>query len=262
MESNQRNQVQSAYQVLAATHPDRLKPGEADLWDSGKVDRDDTLGVAYAGKALVSHQLVYWSVRVWDGKERPSAWASPAHWSMGLLKPADFQARWIGFDRHREPIQSEAPFGEAKWIAHRSDGASPPAGHRLYVTSFQVPADAGVEEATLHVAADDAFKFTINGGLVAQGEGFTNVYESNVLPHLKSVNTVRVEVENKQAGPTGLIARLVVRLKGGHEITKITDGTWRTLQSPGANWHDRVLDTRDWPAAAVVEHTVTPPGVS
>ena len=46
--------TQSAYQVLVATSPDRLAPGVADVWDSGRVASPQAVGVAYAGPALAA----------------------------------------------------------------------------------------------------------------------------------------------------------------------------------------------------------------
>ena len=37
---SQRGLRQSAFQILVATRPDLLRPGRADLWDSGKVSSD------------------------------------------------------------------------------------------------------------------------------------------------------------------------------------------------------------------------------
>lgn len=84
----QRAQVQSAYQVLAATTPDLLALDQGDLWDSGRVTSDQTVDVAYRGRPLASAQQVFWKVRIWDGRGRVTAWSLPGQWTMGLLAPA------------------------------------------------------------------------------------------------------------------------------------------------------------------------------
>ena len=94
--STERGQRQTGYQVLVASSEDILKLDKGDLWDSGQVKSDDTTGIVYAGKPLLSHQRCYWKVRVWDKDDKPSAWSSPAFWSMGLLEPVDWKAEWIG----------------------------------------------------------------------------------------------------------------------------------------------------------------------
>ena len=96
VQSEQRAQSQSAYEILVASTAAQLKPGEADLWDSGKVKTDNTLQVPYDGKPLVSSQRCLWKVRVWDKQGKPSDWSEPASWEMGLLSPGDWHALWIG----------------------------------------------------------------------------------------------------------------------------------------------------------------------
>ena len=107
LQSSQRGQRQTAYQILAATTPERLAKDTADLWDSGKVASDQTIQVAYAGQRLRSKARVFWKVRVWDQEDQPSAWSAAAHWQMGLLKPSDWKARWIA---HPASVSSAVPF--------------------------------------------------------------------------------------------------------------------------------------------------------
>ena len=45
---------QTAYRIVAASDPDRLKEGSADLWDSGKVESDQSVHITYAGQRLTS----------------------------------------------------------------------------------------------------------------------------------------------------------------------------------------------------------------
>jgi alpha-L-rhamnosidase len=66
LESKQRAEKQTAYQILAATSEALLKSDSGDLWDTGKVASDKSVQVVYAGKALGSCQRRCWKVRVWD----------------------------------------------------------------------------------------------------------------------------------------------------------------------------------------------------
>jgi alpha-L-rhamnosidase len=93
--SEVRGQKQTAYRVLVASSAERLAADEADLWDSGKIDGDQTIHVVYQGKPLRTRMRCFWKVRVWDKDGKPSAWSRLALWSMGLLKPDDWQAQWI-----------------------------------------------------------------------------------------------------------------------------------------------------------------------
>ena len=95
LHSDVRAQKQTAYQVLAASSAMLLAQDQGDMWDSGRVASDQTLHVVYAGRPLTSSTTVFWKVRVWDRDDHPSPWSGQATWTMGLLDPTDWKARWI-----------------------------------------------------------------------------------------------------------------------------------------------------------------------
>ena len=119
-ESSRRGQMQSAYQILAASSEESLARDEGDLWDSGKVASERSVGVIYAGEPLVSGQTCWWKVRCWnrpgnDGRnatstfynpevielmarEQASSYSEPARFEMGLLELDDWEGEWIGAD--------------------------------------------------------------------------------------------------------------------------------------------------------------------
>ncbi len=97
LESDERNQRQTAYRVLVADSREALDQDFWALWDSGRVETDQTAPV-YAGQALKSRQRAYWKVRVWDRDGSASDWSPTAFWTMGLLEREAWQARWIGYD--------------------------------------------------------------------------------------------------------------------------------------------------------------------
>ena len=100
-----RGLTQAAYQVLVASTPEKLAADQGDLWDSGKVESDQQLHIAYAGKPLASRTRCCWKVRVWDQAGNPSGWSGPALWSTGLLAPADWgAAKWIGASDESGPL--------------------------------------------------------------------------------------------------------------------------------------------------------------
>ncbi len=96
LESNMRGQRQTAYQILVASSEKNLARDNGDLWDSGKVDSDETIQIPYAGLALKSFQRVFWKVRALDKDEKVSGWSKPETWTMGVLNDSDWQAKWIG----------------------------------------------------------------------------------------------------------------------------------------------------------------------
>ena len=90
------NTTQTAWQVLVATDRNALKEGKADIWDSGKTVGAESHLVAYSGPAMESMKDYWWTVRIWDGKDKVSTWARPARWTTGMFSESDWRAKWIG----------------------------------------------------------------------------------------------------------------------------------------------------------------------
>ena len=90
-----RGERQTAYQIMVASSRELLESGVADLWDTGKVASDQTLQIPYSGVALASRVECYWKVRAWDRDGVASGWSPPASWTVGLLEPSDWSAKWM-----------------------------------------------------------------------------------------------------------------------------------------------------------------------
>src|SRR5690348_1693094 len=146
--SQERGQTQTAVQILAAHSLTTLRLDQGDLWDSGKVRSDQTQEVVYGGKALASRSRVWWKVRVWDSRGRPSRWSEPAHWSMGLLDRSDWQARWIA-----------GAAEDAQGVPGRPAAGSLPA--TMLRKTFQL--DQPVKRATVYVTALGLYELRLNG---------------------------------------------------------------------------------------------------
>jgi len=91
-----RGAKQKAYRIMAATNDSLLQNDSPDLWDSGKIESEQSIQVVYNGKSLISAMKVSWKVQIWDEKKNKSAWSEISHWEMGLLDKADWKAKWIG----------------------------------------------------------------------------------------------------------------------------------------------------------------------
>jgi alpha-L-rhamnosidase len=93
--SDQRDQVQTAYQVLVASRPELLTEKKADFWNSGKVKSSRSVLVDYQGEELSSRDLCWWKVRIWDRDGKASPWSEAARFEIGLLNQDDWEAAWI-----------------------------------------------------------------------------------------------------------------------------------------------------------------------
>ena len=99
-----RGEKQTAYRIIVASSIDKLHKGNPDLWDTDKVNSNQSTHVEYKGKPLQSRTKCFWKVMTWDKDGKPLPWSEPAIWSMGLLEKEDWIAQWIGSpDSHTAP---------------------------------------------------------------------------------------------------------------------------------------------------------------
>ena len=87
------NIMQTAYSMRVATD-EKFSSGKT-IWQSGKIESDESVLQVYKGPALKSGQRYFWQVKIWDNKGRESKWSETAFWEMGLLSQSDWKAKWI-----------------------------------------------------------------------------------------------------------------------------------------------------------------------
>ena len=132
--------MQSAYQIRVATEPSFAKSKM--VWDSGKIESDESVLQKYKGSSLTSGQRYYWQVKVWDNKRRTSKWSETAYWEMGLLNEADWKAKWI----------------EKTGDAERNSPA-------LYLRK-EFDVDKKISKATIYATAHGVYELSLNGNKV------------------------------------------------------------------------------------------------
>ena len=145
LQSNIRGQMQTAYQIMVASSPEKLAAGKADIWNSDKVNGSATNQVQCAGAILPSRTVCYWKVRSWDKNGQVGAWSNIAQWEMGLLDKNAWKAQWIGND-----------------LTHLGKGKTyhlPPAPFFRKETQLK----SAVKKARLYVTSLGLYEFHING---------------------------------------------------------------------------------------------------
>lgn len=219
VESREKNQKQSAYQILVGT-----APGKSDLWDTGKILSDETIQLPYGGQSLESGQQAFWQVRVWD-KNGKSTLSPVAHWTKGL-DARDWKAQWI-MPQLPKPANALPPItlDGASWIWIASDPETPPVGKRSFRLVFDAPAGAS---ARIALTADNSYTVAVNGKNLAIAKGSDwHVYNTYDLKDLlvAGSNNVIVTVTNEgdAPNPAGLIAKVVVN---GKEYPTGKDKGW------------------------------------
>jgi alpha-L-rhamnosidase len=254
--SDRRDEMQSAYEIRAASSKDKLE--QADLWSSGKVKSDQSSLVSYAGKPLGSRAQVFWQVRVWDKDDKASDWSEPASIELGLLDPArDWKAQWITSEQPRVDIYANA-LAKASWISGAGQ-ANQPAGVRL---AFDLPADAKVQAATIHIAANGLIALWVNGSANRQGSSsHTGPFIASFGPQLQAgKNVIAIQSGPARGGRgrggtarNGIAAHVAVELEGGKHLEFDTDATWKAASAPQGEWFAPNADEAGFAAATVHE---------
>ena len=228
-----RNLRQVAYQVLVASSLEKLGKDRGDLWDSGRVTASQSLNVMYQGSPLKTSQRCYWKVRAWSQVDGvPSAWSAPASWVMGVVRPEDWQAKWIGANVVTRP---DFDLGGAKWIwAGDADNLeASAAGTRYFRKFFDAPENPQGRPVVLAITGDEDYEVWINGKMAMKTWGHLNAPRwmrfVEVTQYMRSgQNLISAKVISKKTGPTGLLA--VLRFPDGSST--VTDDSWNTWVSP------------------------------
>jgi alpha-L-rhamnosidase len=119
--------MQTSYSIRVST--DKKFSSDKIVWQTDKVESDESILRPYSGKDLKSEQRYYWQVRIWDNKGRVSKWSEPAFWEMGLLSESDWKAKWI--EMEGDTLQySPSPHFRKEFNLGKSITSA-----RIYVTS-------------------------------------------------------------------------------------------------------------------------------
>ena len=134
--------AQTAYHIAAESDG---RP----LWESGRVDSDQSIQVLYGGPPLRSRQRVSWRVRIWDENGQAGPFSAPARWEMGLLKREDWIGKWIGSTLAGDQ-ETGAP---CPFLRRTFTLETMPVAARLHITAL------GLYDASLNgtAAGDDVF---------------------------------------------------------------------------------------------------------
>ena len=286
VESDRRGEQQTAYQILVAGSEAQLAAGAGDVWDSGKVESGETAEVVYAGTALESRASCHWKVRVWDRDDAVSAWSAPARWTMGLLRPEDWRAQWIGYANvpDRRSVQAEMAqaltFDGCQWlwfpeVTQRylgDDAAKVAPCTRYFRRTFTLPGEMKIRWAGLVLEVYDEFEVSLNGKPAGRHrrdpDRSVAAWSCDVTRLLApGRNVLAIEARNTELDLAGVVGKLVVRPEGGAaDLVIVTDGfsgglwdwepgkvktpsSWRVADRAHDGWTEAGFDDSAWAAA-------------
>jgi len=182
-EMGRRGARQTAYRVLVASTANLLAENRGDLWESDRVQSDQSNQLEYAGKPLRSSQQVFWKVRIWDEDEQPSPWSEPASWTMGVLNDADWRAEWISA---QEAVAESQPFAGIHIMGRALPppfATAPPRTYPSMLLRREFIVKPRLQRAVIHLCGLGQYELTINGRRVSEdllAPGWTK-YDKTVL---------------------------------------------------------------------------------
>ncbi len=250
MNDPRRGARQTGYSVLVASKPELLKEGKADLWETGKVTSDDSVNVTYSGKPLRSRSKAFWTVRLWDAFGKQSSWSKYAVWEMGLLKPEDWKAQWIGIKGNAADEVETLDGVKWIWYPEGNPRQSAPAGERFLRTSMTVPASKTIKSAVLLAIVDNQYTAYVNGKEVSSGEGWQNTPVVDIASALKpGVNAIAFSARNIEPSPAGFAAVVRVKYTDGTSEKISTSNSWKSAMGAGFDFKASPITDIGWKSA-------------
>lgn len=275
LESQERNQIQTAYQIIVSSSRNNLRNNKGDSWDSKKVESDCSIFVPYSGSELMPATRYYWKVRVWGKNGMVSDWSEPGTWQMGLFNKENWQgAKWIGYRELPDSMRLVPGFKNADDV-RVGNRAKERAVVPCFRKEFEVKNE--VSEATLFISGLGQYKCFINRQKVGTDfltPGWTNYdktvfYNSFDVTKLlqKGANAVGVIVGNgfyyinkeryvkfvTAFGEPSLISLIKLKYADGSVEHIVTDQSWKCAPSAityssiyGGEDYDASLEPKGW----------------
>ncbi|MBR4755347.1 MAG: alpha-L-rhamnosidase N-terminal domain-containing protein, partial [Bacteroidales bacterium] len=261
---------QTAYQIVVSTCPKPSGSGEGVVWNSGKIASGESHLVPYEGPAMEPMTDYWWSVRVWNGKDKVSPWSKPARWTTGPAS-GGWEAEWIG-----APWQEDV---RGNWYTR----------YPMFRKDFKV--GKGVKSAKLFISGLGYFEARLNGSKIGEDFFAPGLTDYTLRPFLgvnpripldpevtayrtlylcydiadmlkEGDNAIGVTLGNgyfhtrptapsdqcEDYGVPRLIARIELTYKDGHREHISSDTSWKAAESPfifGDIWGGEAYDARE-----------------
>lgn len=272
MKSDGQNVMQSAYEIRVSESKNDLQKGTNLIWSSGKVESDQSLNVVYGGPPLKSMQRAYWQVRIWNNKNKATAWSAPAFWEMGILETDLWKASYIAMN----DITTEKKSHPSQYFRKEFQTDKSIKSAKVYVTSL------GVYELYLNgkKVGNDLFTpgyTTYNHRLQYQTYDVTPMLqENNAIGAIVGDGWYRGNIGWKgdyafYGKQLGLLAQLKIEYTDGTSETILSDGDWKAsygpiLESDMYNgekydarlemdgWANPKFDDSKWTKVEILEH--------
>ncbi|MFZ1292299.1 MAG: family 78 glycoside hydrolase catalytic domain [Melioribacteraceae bacterium] len=232
--SEQRNFIQSAYQIKAAYSIEELESDKNLIWNSGKIISELSNQIEYMGTNLKSSERIFWQVKIWGNDGSQSEWSNPAFWEMGLINKNDWKAKWI----------------------EQSENDNLKNGTLCPIFRKEIKLKKEIKYARAYVTSHGLYEFRINGKKISDQlftPGWTS-YNSRLQYQTYDVTQNLTSGENSigailgngwYKGPMkwdyapnnygsklGLLIQIEITYKDGSKETNISDESWKCSTGP------------------------------
>ncbi|MCW3785936.1 family 78 glycoside hydrolase catalytic domain [Plebeiibacterium sediminum] len=255
MISYERSKSQSAYQIIIASDLNNLNSYNGDIWNTGKVQSDQSILVKYDAEKLTPGTKYFWKVKVWDESDNESRWSGTGDFVTGLISESDWSgAKWIAYDEldsaNRIVPGIHAPNYSKEW-KHKPLGQ-----HVLPIIRTEFNIDKEIESAYAFISGLGHYEMDLNGNKVGNrflAPGWTNYddycfYNTyDITENLNSgANAIGVWLGNgfynipnsryrkllTAYGNPKMMCKILVNYTDGSSESIVSNENWKTDASP------------------------------
>jgi alpha-L-rhamnosidase len=274
LDSDERSQKQSAYQIIVSSEKKSADKLIGDMWDSGKIISGKNAWISYGGKELQPGSKYYWRIRVWDKNEKSSEWSEAGEFITGLFDKNDWSgARWIGYEEIPDSLLL------IPGVHGNGDNLGKVALKRTVIPCFRkdFSLKKKVDRAIIFVTGLGHYELYLNGDKIGDrflSPGWTDYRKTclyntyDVTENIRSgPNTIGTIVGNGfynvnreryrklviAYGAPKMILKMEVRYQDGSTEIITSDESWKTSPSPitfssiyGGEDYDARLEQDGW----------------
>ncbi|WP_282040897.1 alpha-L-rhamnosidase [Winogradskyella flava] len=273
------NKSQSAYHILVASSEKKLNENDADIWNSEKVDSDQSTFIKYKGELLEAMTTYFWKVKIWDEANSESSWSETQEFEMGLMHDTNWgKSQWITLSTDTRT----SPHRFRDYKTGRMEKPEPVDGFAASYFRNEIAIDKTIKNAQAYICGLGYYELYLNGEKV--GDHVLDPAPSNydkqayyvnydITEELKSgknafgiilgngfygqnISWNRDPESNKKGVSYGSPAvKLLVKLKytDGTSADFYTDETWKETTGPtvfnniyGGDTYDARYELGDW----------------
>lgn len=255
IESDSRSIMQVAYQIQVSCEDDKFN---SLVWDTGRVESDQSIHVEYNGTVLKTRCRYYYRVRIWDNKGSISEWSEVAYWEMAFLNSNEWSAEWITAD-FRVDVKESGPSS-------------------MFRKTFELK--SGIKKARIYVTSLGLYELHLNGSRVGDywlTPGWTSYHKRlqyqtyDVTDMLKEGNNALGAIlgdgwyrgnlvwagrRNVYGEKAAVLIQMHVVYEDGKEEVIVTDNSWKASTGPilmsdiyNGEIYDARLEKEGWSTA-------------